>query len=211
MTRITGAVGEINIVRDMIGLYDLRNSASFCVIVDPNGDDTAVGVQVPSGAFVFLNDIDLIPTPDLHHDLTQGKFKGELQRMRSAFYDRGERETLVVPAFERLPARISSGKYPRASPWHGPCEKSEGCEVVNGMALPRSFEMLRRMVQQETVVDIFYRVMVRLPYTARVSCFTIPSCPSKCASPRTQSDEFLTGLCVRDSIHHQFSQVSSCF
>lgn len=118
-------------------------------------------IQVPSGAFVFLNDIDFLPTPNLHQELVAGKWKTELRRMRSAFLEDGDREALVVPAFERLAAEGKGRQSPKATPWKAPCRKSEGCEIVNDMALPRTFDMLRTMLQKETVVDIFHRKQVR--------------------------------------------------
>jgi len=116
--------------------------------------------QVPSGAFVFLNDIDFLPTPHLHEQLTSGRWQHELLRMRSAFFNDHKREALVVPAFERLAAKAGKGQPPKAMPWKGPCRKSDGCEMVDGMALPRTFDMLRTMLQEETVVDIFHRKQV---------------------------------------------------
>lgn len=116
-------------------------------------------LQVPSGAFVFLNDVDFLPTPTLHADLVQGAWRTELQRMRAAFFDDGARETLVLPAFERL-AEKGPGGMPKATPWRGPCREADGCAMIDGAALPRSFDMLRTMVQKETVVDIFHRKQV---------------------------------------------------
>jgi len=117
-------------------------------------------IQVPSGAFVFLNDIDFLPTPDLHQQLVAGKWKAELHRMQSAFLEDGKRDALVLPAFERLAAKAAKGQAPKATPWTGPCKKLDGCETVDGMALPRSFNMLRKMLQRETIVDIFHRKQV---------------------------------------------------
>lgn len=112
-------------------------------------------MQVPSGVFVFLNDIDFVPTPTLHSELTEGKLKSELQRMRSAFFKSQTREALVLPAFERL------GANGGATPWVEPCEERSGCKMMQGMALPRSFDMLRIMLQKEKVVDVFHRPQVR--------------------------------------------------
>lgn len=117
-------------------------------------------IQVPSGAFVFLNDIDFLPTPDLHEQLVAGKWKTELQRMQSAFLEDGHRDALVVPAFERLAAKAVKGQAPKATPWKEPCRESDGCKIVDGMALPRSFDMLRKMLQKEIIVDIFHRKQV---------------------------------------------------
>jgi hypothetical protein len=122
-------------------------------------------MQVPSGVFVFLNDIDFVPTPTLHSELTVGRWKSELQRMRSAFFESQIRETLVLPAFERL------GSHGKATPWHEPCEVSAGCEMVRNIALPRTFDMLRHMLQTVNVVDVFHRPHVRSAFSSdKQSC-----------------------------------------
>lgn len=125
-----------------------------------------IAVQVPSGVFVFLNDVDLIPTPTLHAELTTGKFRQEMQRMRTAYFDSGDREVLVLPAFERLPNKPpgpkekKNGKRGDAA-WPGPCKKAEGCRNINGVAVPRSFDTLRAMLRKGNVVDVFYRRQAR--------------------------------------------------
>lgn len=111
-------------------------------------------MQVPSGVFAFLNDIDFVPTPALHSELTEGKWKTELQSMRSAYFESQTRETFVLPAFERL------GAHGGATPWPDACEEKSGCELIHDMALPRTFEMLRTMLHKEKVVDIFHRPQV---------------------------------------------------
>jgi hypothetical protein len=116
-------------------------------------------MQVPSGVFVFLNDIDFVPTPTLHSELTVGKWKSELQRMRSAYFESQTRETLVLPAFERL------GSHGKATPWNEPCEAAEGCEMFQDMALPRTFDMLRKMLHRSKVVDVFHRAQVRSAFS----------------------------------------------
>lgn len=111
-------------------------------------------MQVPSGVFVFLNDVDFVPTPTLNSELTKGKWQQELKRMRSAYYASETRETLVLPAFERL------GAHGGATPWNGGCEESTGCSLIQGMAMPRTFDMLRTMLQKGKVVDVFHRPQV---------------------------------------------------
>ena len=113
---------------------------------------------------MFLNDVDLIPTPTLHAELTTGKFREEMLRMRSAYFDSGDREVLVLPAFERH-ANKKPGPDEKAKPqdplWPGPCRKAEGCRNINGVAVPRSFDTLRDMLKKGNVVDVFYRKQVR--------------------------------------------------
>jgi hypothetical protein len=126
-----------------------------------------VASQVPSGLFIFLNDIDFIPTPDMHRDLVVGKFRADLLQMRAAYAANGTRSALVTPAFERLPQRKPSGAVsmdekgqPNARVWPGQCEEDRGCSKLRGMALPRSFQMLRTMMQHGGVIDIFHRRIV---------------------------------------------------
>lgn len=118
---------------------------------------TAAGsVQVPSGVFAFLIDVDFVPTPTLHADLTEGKWKTTLQQMYSAYFESQTREALVLPAFERL-TKQGGG----TTPWPHACEEKHGCKLIHGMALPRTFESLRAVLQKEKVVDIFDRQHVR--------------------------------------------------
>ena len=91
----------------------------------------------------------------------------ELQRMRAAFAANGTRVAFVTPAFERLVAHTPSGHpvkdaqgQPVATQWNGPCGEGTGCEVLQGMALPRSFEALRAMLQAGGIVDVFHRAIV---------------------------------------------------
>lgn len=119
-------------------------------------------LQVPSGVFVFLNDVDFITTPKLHADLTSGRWAAELQRMREAWTSTGKRMALVLPAFERLKAtkQASPGGRPAAVPFKGACSAATGCAWLQGMALPRTFDSLRTMMQQGAV-DVFHRRSVR--------------------------------------------------
>lgn len=119
--------------------------------------DWGLCLQVPSGVFVFLNDIDFIPTPTVHQELTSGRWRTELLRMRTAFFDHGKRETVVLPAFER------TARGAKAVPYEETCESEQGCKLIDGMALPRTFDMLRTMLQHETVVDVFHRPQVPPP------------------------------------------------
>jgi hypothetical protein len=127
-------------------------------------------LQVPPGVFVFLNDIDFIPTPSLHSDLVSGKWASELKNMRNAYVRNGTRIALVTPAFERLsikdpagrPIKDASGR-PVAVPYSGECSKATGCDTLQGMALPRTFQSLRAMMQEGQFVDVFHRSIVRCP------------------------------------------------
>ena len=104
----------------------------------------AIIVQVPSHHFVFLNDVDFLPTPTLHSSLTgTGRWAPELARMRAAWHTAGARFTFVVPAFERLVAVAGpnrtvvrdAGGQPLAAPWAGACDAQDGCEVLQVRAL----------------------------------------------------------------------------
>jgi hypothetical protein len=128
-------------------------------------------VQVENGLFVFLNDIDFLPTPHLYSDLVAGRWTPELIRMSNmSFKSLGKRQALVLPAFERLSIPTADGGAPDPVPWDGPCEQSRGCSTLQGMKLPRNFEMLRTMLQEEDVVDVFHRTQVRfIPCIASIS------------------------------------------
>ena len=70
--------------------------------------------------FVFLNDVDFLPTPDLYASLTgTGRWGSELARMRDAWHGHRHRRALVLPAFERLNGA-----------WTGACGVGQGCEVL---------------------------------------------------------------------------------
>lgn len=126
-------------------------------------------MQVPSGLFVFLLDIDFVPTPDMHRDLVVGPHRDTLLRMRAAFKETGRRIALVTPAFERLPQRDAAGEVvrdaagaPQPQPWPLPCRPEHGCEELRpGLAMPRTFNMLRDMFQHGRVLDLFHRTYVR--------------------------------------------------
>ena len=111
---------------------------------------------MPAGAFVFLSDVDFVPTPDLHSDLTAGKWVSELEDMRDSYERREERRVLVVPAFERLEAAPDDRSGSLVVPYKAPCLKSEGCAVIQGFKVPRSFGMLRTMLQR-AAVGVFHR------------------------------------------------------
>ena len=93
--------------------------------------------------------------------------------MRAAFRERGVRAALVTPAFERLVRRTPEGRVakdgagqPLPQPWGGGCEAGSGCEMLQGMAMPRTFGMLREMLQAVGVVDIFPSLDCALPHNA---------------------------------------------
>jgi Glycosyl-transferase for dystroglycan len=155
-------------------------------------------VQVPPGLFVFLNDIDFIPTPSVYSELTTGKWRSELQHMREAFYELGKRKTLVLPAFER------SSRGAHATPYPGDCELEDGCRVVQGMAMPRTFERLRTMLQMETVVDVFHRPQVRARLAHRVAVV------AQCALPALEV-QLLAGSCMDTQARLQFFAGHGCY
>jgi hypothetical protein len=123
---------------------------------------------VPAGLFVFLSDVDFLPTPTLHGDLAAGVWAPQLAAIRAAWAANGTRAALITPAFERLAARNAAGRLvkdaagvPVAMPWRGPCGAGTGCEALAGVTLPRTFEALRSMLQAGGVVDVFHRAIVR--------------------------------------------------
>jgi len=92
--------------------------------------------EVPErGAFVFLLDVDFVPSPGLHADLVAGAWAGKLRSMRLAYERWGRREALVVPAFERTRAHYT-----------GHCAAEADCDWIAGVETPRSVERLRPMV-----------------------------------------------------------------
>lgn len=124
--------------------------------------ELCAATQVPQGAFVFLNDADFLPSKRMYEDLTTGLWAPELGRMRDAYNTEGRRITFVAPAFERLAAAGPGGGRGRKRPvpFRGECTSATGCEVLQGMALPRTFKSLRSMMQV-AAVDVFHRPQVR--------------------------------------------------
>lgn len=110
--------------------------------------------QVPAGLFVFVCDVDFLPSRNLHADLVSGKHRKTLMGMRADFAASGRRAALVLPALERR----KSHRFE--------CGDLAGCEVLADLAVPRTFDALRVMYQAGNVVDIFHRTSVRLAATA---------------------------------------------
>lgn len=124
---------------------------------------------MPPGVFVFLCDVDFLPSRGLHADLVTGKHRGELLHMHTNFTAFGHRGALVLPAFERLahvtssePGAVAHGDSNAGRAWAGAaCEADAGCEMVQGIAVPRTFETLREMLSEVEIVDVFDRYSVR--------------------------------------------------
>jgi hypothetical protein len=120
---------------------------------------------VPSGVFVFLNDIDFIPDAGLFPELVAGRHRSVLEQMRDDWQLRQTRRAVVLPAFERVQTLCpgTGGRNDCVTPYAPPCDdvaKDSTCHVLDGVQMPRTFAGLRLMLQARAV-DIFHRSVVR--------------------------------------------------
>lgn len=110
--------------------------------------------QVPGkGAFVFLLDVDFIPTPGMYKSFTSGEWVDELKDMRRDFEQNKQRRALVLPAFERI----------EAAPYTGDCHFEAGCDFFNGVSAPRTFPQLMKMTADRSVKIFHVSKVCALP------------------------------------------------
>ena len=113
-------------------------------------------MQVQTNPFVFLADADFVPSGtagELYRYLSQDS-QNSLGRLRQKWEQRGEREVLIIPAFERL--RVNLHEDPKNSPCY---LENPTCWVYEKMDVPYTKQKLVKMVHDRDI-EPFYMTRV---------------------------------------------------
>lgn len=108
-------------------------------------------------ALVLLLDADFVPNQGLHSKLTTGPAGASLLEMRLAWEQQGERQAMILPAFEHL-NKSAAGTDCAAAAQN--VNSTAQCFTYNGIAVPACKPKLSSMLATGEM-GVFHEASVR--------------------------------------------------
>ena len=119
-----------------------------------------LNAQVPEDRFAYLVDADFVFPASFASSLTSGRSAAQLQALRAAWEQRGQRGAMVIPAFERL-HNVSAAHPAGCASSVTDIEADSSCWMYGEFDVPLTKAKLRSMVETDQSVAGFFAKRVR--------------------------------------------------